>query len=185
MLQNDNNYQLFISLNNETVTGLSLLYTFRSLSIGLLDYMVVIPTHHRQGIGTQLFDFTLQKLRSVVSNGIGLLMEIQRENFEDPRETIVRKNRIKFYTALGAKILDGVEYLLPPLQSAVEPEKMYLMIRPLREMEHLSKQSFVRYINAIYSTIYHYHEHDLLDKISQKLPPRIMLHTMVTQIGTS
>jgi GNAT superfamily N-acetyltransferase len=178
MLKNDNNYHLFISVHNNSVVGISLMYIFKSLRIGLLDYIAVIRNYRRRGIGEELFNFTLEEFDSLVFNGIGLLMEIQREHVLDPEESVIRKNRISFYTLLGAKILEGVNYLLPPMRNGVEAEEMYLMIRPLGEVHHLSKASVVRYIRAIYSTIYQYHSNNLLDRISEKLPAQIMLRTM-------
>jgi hypothetical protein len=58
MLKNDNDYHLFISVNNNSVVGKSLMYIFKSLRIGLLDYMSVIPSYRRRGIGEELFNFT-------------------------------------------------------------------------------------------------------------------------------
>jgi hypothetical protein len=94
-------------------------------------------------------------------------------------KSVVRKNRISFYTLLGAKVLEGVNYLLPPMRNGGETEEMYLTIRPLVEVHHLSKSSVVRYIRAIYSTIYQYHSNNLLDRISQMLPAKIMLCAML------
>jgi GNAT superfamily N-acetyltransferase len=181
MLKNDKNYHLFISVNNNSVVGIALMYIFKPLRIGLLDYIAVIPNYRRRGIGEELFKFTLEKCGSLVSNGIGLLIEIQRENVLDPEESVVRKDRISFYTLLGAKVLEGVNYLLPPMRNGGEAEEMYLMIRPLGEVHHLSKASVVRYIRAIYSTIYQYHSNNLLDRIAQKLPAKIMLYAMTDQ----
>ena len=175
MLENDKNYHLFISLSNNSVIGISLMYIFTFLGIGFLDYMAVIPNYQRKGIGNELFNFTLERFSSNISNGIGLLMEVQKENVPDLRESITRKNRIEFYLRVGAKILDGVDYLLPPLQHGFEAEEMYLMIRPLVKIPYLTKESAVQYINAIYSTVYQYEKDDMLEKISQKLPSRIML----------
>ncbi|MFZ0896982.1 MAG: GNAT family N-acetyltransferase [Candidatus Nitrosopolaris sp.] len=150
MLKNDKNYHLFISVNNNSVVGIALMYIFKPLRIGLLDYISVIPNYRRRGIGEELFKFTLEKFGSLVSNGIGLLIEIQRENVLDPEESVVRKNRISFYTLLGAKVLKGVNYLLPPMRNGGEAEEMYLMIRPLGEVhlfqKHLLLDTYVRYI---------------------------------------
>jgi GNAT superfamily N-acetyltransferase len=175
MLKNDKNYHLFISVNNNSVVGISLMYIFYPLRIGLLDYMAVIPNYRRRGIGEKLFKFTLQKFNALVSNGIGLLIEIQKETVLDPEESVIRKKRISFYTSLGAKVLEGVNYLLPPMRNGGEAEEMYLMIRPLWEVHHLSKASVVKYISAIYSTIYQYHYNYLLERITQKLPAKIVL----------
>jgi len=61
MLENDNDYHLFVSLNSNSVDGISLVYIFRSLGIGLLDYMTVIPNHRRKRIGMELFKFTFER----------------------------------------------------------------------------------------------------------------------------
>jgi GNAT superfamily N-acetyltransferase len=178
MLRKDENYHIFVALKDNSVVGISLMYIFRSLRIGLLDYMAVIPNYRRRGIGEELFKLTFEKFGSLVSNGIGLLMEIQRQNVLDSEENLVRKNRIRFYTRLGANVLEGVNYLLPPIRNGIEPEEMYLMIRPLGEVHHLSRASVVKYIRAIYSTIYQYHDNTLLERTLQKLPTQIMLSTM-------
>jgi GNAT superfamily N-acetyltransferase len=154
MLENGCNYHLFVSLDNRKVIGISLMYTMSDLGIGLLDYIAVTSEKQRKGIGTQLFNYTLKKFKSYVHNGIGLLMEIQKENGRDRQESVARKKRICFYMRLGAKILGGVNYLLPPLQHGVEAEEMYLMLRPLVDISHLSRESVVRYIEAIYLRIY-------------------------------
>jgi nucleotide-binding universal stress UspA family protein len=99
------------------------------------------------------------------------LMEIQKVDVPDPLESNIRKNRVRFYTKAGAKIFDGVNYILPPIHNGIKAEEMYLMIRPLKQIHYLAKESVVQYIGAIYSTIYQYQNNDLLDTISQKLPP--------------
>jgi GNAT superfamily N-acetyltransferase len=181
------NYSMFICparnpvRKRNPVVGMSLMYVFRSLRIGLLDYMAVRPTYQRKGYGKEIFNGTFKELQTDVHDGIGLLMEIQREDTPNlqKREINVRKNRIRFYVNIGAKVLERVNYLLPPIQHGIEPEEMYLMIKPLNEIQHLTKESVLQYIKAIYSTIYKYHNEELLDKISRDLPSRIMLKDMV------
>jgi GNAT superfamily N-acetyltransferase len=179
MLKKDENYHLFIYLNDNSVVGISLMYIFRSLSIGFLDYLAITPNYHRRGIGKEFFEFTFEKFRSDVYNGIGLLIEVQKENVLDLEERNLREKRIRFYMRLGAKIMDGVNYILPPIQPSFGSEEMYLMIRPLGETHYLSKEPVLQYIEAIYSTIYQYQDNDLLNLISQKLPARIMLRNEV------
>lgn len=175
MLKTDDNYHLYVFLNTNEVVGISLLYNFKDLHVGLLDYMAVTKGNQRKGIGTQLFNFTLKGFEANVLNGVGLLFEIQKENVLDERERDKRIRRIRFYERLGAKILEGVNYLLPPLQPDVEPEEMYLMIKPCVETSFLSKDSTVQYIEAIYSKIYKYRNYDLLNRVEHKLPEKIFL----------
>src|ERR687885_289590 len=98
-------------------------------------------------------------------------MEIQIEE----KDIDIRKNRIRFYAKMGGKILEGVNYFLPPMQSGIEPEEMYLMIKPIEdEIRYLPKEFVLQYIEAIYSTIYQYQDKDLsLDTISRQCPSKI------------
>lgn len=148
MLENDMDYHLFISLNSNSVVGISLMYIFRSLGVGLLDYMAVIPNHRRKGIGIELFKFTLERFSSVSYSGVGLLMEVQRQDVPDAIESEIRKNRYRFYMRAGAKVLDGVNYILPPIHRGLKAEQMYLMIKPLKQIAFLTKESVIQYIRA-------------------------------------
>jgi GNAT superfamily N-acetyltransferase len=181
MLKRDKNYQLFVMMKDNSVVGISLMYVFRTLAIGLLDYMAVKPNYKRQGLGKEIFKDTLEKFMSDTPDGIGLLMEIQREDAPNLQEgeINVRKHRLRFYSNMGAKILEGVNYLLPPIQHDFEPEQMYLMIKPVNQIDYLPKEYVLQYIETIYSTIYQYQAKDLLDTISRELPNRIVLSDMV------
>jgi GNAT superfamily N-acetyltransferase len=180
MLRNDKNYHLIVSLNNNSVIGISLMYIFRSLNIGLLDYMAISPSYRGQGLGKEIFNFTLEKLSSIISNGIGLLIEVQKENnLLDQQEMTIRKNRIRFYIKLGVKLLDKVNYLLPPIYPSNKEEEMYLMIKPIKKIYYLSKEQVIQYIDIIYSTIYKYYDNDLLDKISSDIAEKIILRSLV------
>lgn len=179
MLKEDKDYHLLIAANNSSVVGISLLYAFRSLRIGLLDYMAMHSKYQGRGIGKKLFGFTVQVLRSHINPVIGLIMEIQKENVPDPHDRLKRKNRIKFYQQLGAKVLDGVNYRLPS-QNRGKPEDMYLMIAPLTNIYSISKHLVTEYVSAIYSTIYQDENKDLLNSMTCNLPATIMIRDIVT-----
>ena len=181
MLRCDDNYNLFASLNiDNKVVGISLMYTFKDLGFGLLDYMAVTPDCQNKGIGTEIFKFTLDEFMSYIPNGIGLLLEIQKENIPDLQETEIKKRvkRINFYKRLGVKNLEGVDYLLPPLQPNAQTEEMYLMIRPLMKTLYLSKESIIGFINTIYSRIYECKDSNLLDRVVHRLPEKIYLRDL-------
>jgi len=175
MLKNDRNYHLIASLNNNIVIGISLFYVFRSLNIGLLDYLAITPSFRCRGIGKELFNFTFEKVVSIISNGIGLLIEIQQENIFDQQEKNIRKNRIQFYSTLGVKLLDKVNYLLPAIHSGTKEEEMYLMIKPIKKIDYLSKEQISIYIRKIYHVVYQYFDNDLIDRTLSKMPEKIML----------
>ena len=175
---NDKNYQLYVACHNYSVIGISLLYVFQYLDIGYLDYIAVKSDYQGKGVGKVLFGFNLHELERLISEAKGLLLEVQRDvaNLQD---NALRKNRVQFYMQLGAKILDGVDYILPPLQSESVPENMYLVMRPLKNIDFLSKESILQYISSIYSIIYQYQSDDILEKISMKTPARVTLCGMM------
>jgi ribosomal protein S18 acetylase RimI-like enzyme len=179
MLNEDRDYHLFVALDSKIVVGMSLLYVFRSLNIAFLDYIAVAPNHQRMGVGKNLFRFMLQWCRKQHYSLIGLLMEIQKEDVADIHENLKRMNRIRFYSRLGSKVLDGVKYMLPS-QDNSKPEEMYLMIAPLTELHSLAKSSVLEYVSMIYSTIYQFSDNNnnnanLLNKTFSGLPKTIAL----------
>lgn len=178
MLKDDRDYHLFIAASKTAVVGISLLYAFKSLHIGLLDYLAVDPNYQRRGIGKKLFRFTIQKLCSQMPGVVGLILEIQKERVHDSNGGHIIKDRIRFYRQLGARVLDGVNYLLPS-QTHGKPEEMYLMIVPLARMHSLPKRFVIQYVRAIYSTIYQYENNDLLDAMCGNLPTTIRVRDIV------
>lgn len=179
MLKDDKNYHLLIALNNDSVLGISLLYMFKNLKVGFLDYMAVSPNHQRKGIGTELFKFTIKKCNSELSDVNGLLLEVQKENISDLKEIRKRKDRIRLYTRLGVKVLNGVNYLLPS-QNDGDLEEMYLMIKPLAAINSLSKLTVFQYVDALYSKIYQYeNSNDLLTRIFKNIPTTVDICDLV------
>ena len=178
MLKNDNNYHLIASLNNNTVIGISLLYIFKSLNIGLLDYLAITPSFRGYGVGKELFNFTFEKFKKMDSNGIGLLLEIQKENVFDQQEKDTRKKRIRFYSKLGVKLLDKVNYLLPAIYPNAIEEEMYLMIKPIKKINYLSKDQVLRYISKIYHIVYQYFNNDLINIIYNTMPEKIIIRSL-------
>ncbi len=173
MLQNDN-YNLFIAKENNSIVGIFLLYIFRDLKIGLLGYMAVVPPYQRKGIGTKMFRYVLDELRRRLDNPVGLLLEIQKEDVDDPEERIKREDRIRFYARHGAKILSNVNYLMPP-QHGDNTQEMHLMIVPLARIDSLPKESVHKFIEAIHSRVYQYEKNDLLEKTMKTLPHTIKI----------
>ncbi len=174
MLKNDHDYHLLVAVKDRLVVGMALLYVFRSLGIGLLDYMAVTLGHQGRGIGSKLFRYTLERFRAEVTNPTGLLLEVQKEDVNDSAERRKRIDRIRFYARLGAKILVGVNYRLPP-QHGSDPEETYLMIVPLKNLRSLSKNSILEFVKAVYSRVYRYQSDDLLDMVARDLPRTIRI----------
>ncbi|HEX5519940.1 MAG TPA: GNAT family N-acetyltransferase [Candidatus Nitrosocosmicus sp.] len=179
LLKKDENYYLIASLYNNLVNGISLMYVFRSLNFGLLDYIAIDPAFRSQGLGKKTFKFTYEKLVTIIPNGIGLVMEVQKENDLDKEGKDARKNRIKFYNSLEVKLLDKVNYFLPQIHSGTKEEEMHLMIKPLVKTDYLTREQVFMCIENIYRTIYQYHNNDLADKIFYNTPEKIILRSLL------
>ena len=48
--------------------------------MALLDYMAVIPNFQQRGVGGKLFEFTNKELNHFLSDNIGMLLEVPKEN---------------------------------------------------------------------------------------------------------
>jgi len=172
MIQKDDNYHAIVALQDEKVIGFSLLYLFPSLKFGVLDYIAVINEFQGKGIGIGLFNFSFKKFSPKISDRIGLLMEIQKDNVQKISENEIRKRRIKFYKNLGCKFLNGINYLLPS-QIGGHPEEMYLMIKPIKNINSLSRNDVSKFVGAIYSKMYFSKTNDLIDKVFYNSPDLI------------
>jgi GNAT superfamily N-acetyltransferase len=182
MLKNDENYHLYVAIEDSTVVGMALLYGFPELHIGLLDYMAVLPEYQGKGIGSKLFSYVLGEFSRENPKWLGLLLEVQVESVADSKERTKRESRIKFYLRLGAKILLGVHYLIPP-QHGTSPEETYLMIVPQKRIQSLSRDTVCRYIRAIYTRVYDYSGNTLLKETAEKMPVKIELSNIIEVHG--
>jgi GNAT superfamily N-acetyltransferase len=169
MLKNDSRYHLYVAIKDRSMIGISLLYIFEELKMALLDYMAVLPTFQRRGVGGKLFEFTDNELNHLLLDNIGMLLEVPKENISDLDEWLRRRSRIQFYSRLGVKVLKGVNYLLP-IQIDDNVEEMYLMIKLSKNMTRISKKSIVDFIDSVYTDVYDYRKDDLLSKTTATMP---------------
>ncbi len=112
---------LFIGQLNGEVVCMALVWPLQNSDFVLLDYMAVKQTYQNLGIGTNFLKNILSKYCTKNRN---IIVEV-----EDPKEGDKenRSKRVAFYRNNGAKELENVPYLLPPLQG-IEPTKMILML---------------------------------------------------------
>src|ERR671919_990906 len=182
MLKNDSRYHLYVAIKDRSMIGISLLYIFEELKMALLDYMAVLPTFQRRGIGRKLFEFTNNEFNRIVPDNIGMLLEVPKENVFDPDELLIRKRRLLFYFRLGVKVLKGVNYLLPIQVDGDAAEEMYLMIKLSKNITWISKKIIADFINSVYTDVYDYRKGDLLRKTTTNLPDVIDIKELKVQL---
>ena len=170
MLRNDKRYHLYAAIEGRAMIGISLLYIFEELKMALLDYMAVLPTFQRRGVGGKLFEFTNNELNHLLLDNIGMLLEVPKENVFDPDELLIRKRRLLFYFRLGVKVLKGVNYLLPIQVDGDAAEEMYLMIKLSKNITSISKKIVADFINSVYTDVYDYRKTDLLCRTITSMP---------------
>jgi GNAT superfamily N-acetyltransferase len=180
MLRHDSRYHLYAALEDRSMIGISLLYVFEKLKMGLLDYMGIIPNFQRRGIGRKLFEFTDNEFNRCIPDNIGILLEVPKEDVSDPNEWLKRKKRIQFYSNLGVKVLKGVNYLLP-IQIDGDVEEMYLMIKLSKNVTSISRKSIADFINSVYTDVYDYRKTDLLRRTITNLPDVIDIKELKVQ----
>ena len=175
MLEFDPNYHLLVAREDDFAVGFSLLYAFNELNAAFLDFMAIDKTYRGRSIGSELFRYTLNASRRLVMSSIGLFFEVERDSPVEHDTEGFKYRRVRFYRRHGAKVFENVYDMLPNLHGG-EPEEMYLMIIPNREIAYLERSFVFRAVKSIYLTMYHYCDKlDLLDFTIGCLPPRIRL----------
>jgi GNAT superfamily N-acetyltransferase len=170
ILKTDPHYMLYIAKKDEQFVGFALLYFFDELKICFLDFMAVISQMQGKGIGTFMIQCIIKKVLRDAPDFVGIIFLVLQENAENGYEKEIRKKRIRFYFKEGAKKFENFVFLLPPDGK----KKAYLMILPIRSVTSFSKRRVIEYINAIYH-IYQNENSELINKITQNLPPKIRL----------
>ena len=152
---NNKPYFMNIYQKDNVPVAFSLIYIFKGQKFALFDYMAVKKNYRNMGIGSKLFNYTCEFAFNKLEDENSLIfLEV-----EDPKhgnnleENILRERRIKLYYGLGAKILENLQYFLPPL-SEKKPTIMIMMAVSKINLEKIRKEHLVKILKNIYSNIY-------------------------------
>ena len=163
-----NEHLLIGSLSGEVVC-MALVWPLENSDFILLDYMAVKEKYRKQGIGTSLIKSILSKY---CTNNSSIIVEV-----EDPKEADKesRSKRVAFYRSNGAKELENVPYLLPPLQG-IEPTKMILMLFSNNKNTIVEGIVVKKLIAQIYAELYCREANDqLLNSFIDLVPSTVYL----------
>ena len=162
--------KLYVASENNEITFLALLWPLKTTEFILLDYIATKATQRGKGIASAFLSALREKL--VAANQY-LILEVEDPKFGDRQSE--KEKRVTFYKRHGAKQLEGVRYLLPPLDGTI-PTEMILMMFPEFRSEEIVGATVKSVIIQIYRELYGRGEDDtLLNTFVHDIGDRIKL----------
>ena len=147
---------LYTGSSDNEIAFIALLWPLKETDFILLDYIATKDAHRGKGIASAF----LEKLRTDLLNSAKhLILEVERPEVGD--NSGEKEKRVMFYKRRGAKVMDGVRYLLPPLAGG-EPTEMILMLFPESKNESISSTVVKNLITQMYRELYGRPEDDAL-----------------------
>ena len=147
--------RLYVTSSHGEIAFLALLWPLKETDFVLLDYMATKANHRGQGIASAFLTTLRDEL---INTGKHLILEVENPQFGDPQE---KERRVAFYKRHGARELEDVKYLLPPLDGTT-PTEMILMIFPEYSDEKISGALVKNLIMRMYRELYNRKEDDAL-----------------------
>ncbi|HEY9077362.1 MAG TPA: GNAT family N-acetyltransferase [Anaerolineaceae bacterium] len=122
---------LIAVFNMEKFTGLICYWDVEPLKMIYLWYFAVVPEGRNQGTGKQIYHDLVQM---IPSGYLGMMFDVETPAFaSDDNQKNLRSRRIDFYRRNGARLVDGVYYMMQA--GPFNPEMpMHIMIHPLQEL---------------------------------------------------
>lgn len=148
--------KLYVASSDDEIIFLALLWPLKTTEFILLDYMATKVTHRAKGIASA---FLTELRKRLTSTKQYLIMEVEDPQFGDRQKE--KEKRIAFYKRHGAKVLEGVRYLLPPLNGSI-PTEMILMVFPEYSRKEIGGALIKSMILQIYRELYDRQEDDAL-----------------------
>lgn len=135
-------------VEQETVVGFSYFSCYREYYLGFLKFIAVRVDIRGKGYGPILLQDAVQQLRidGVHATGwpyLGLVFEVERpETAENEADRLLRERRIEFYRRNGARMLEQVDYIAPPVTADQPSLPFHLMV--LRAVPKYGMQRWLR-----------------------------------------
>lgn len=154
-------FHIGAALEDDVVVGGAVFMFLRRCNIGFINYIFVESGRRGRGVG----EFIYHHLRNILERDAmtlnnrrleGVVFEVEKEDspiaFGEPTERI---KRLRFFGRMGAAILEGLDYVQPPLHAGEDPLPMYLMFDPIGNREKLlSATRLLSWVEHIYRVVY-------------------------------
>lgn len=161
---------LHVGHSDGRVVFMALLWPIEATMFTLLDYLATHTDFRGRGIASQ---FMVRMRAQMDSASTYLVMEVEDPAHGDNRRE--RQQRYDLYRHLGARQLQGIHYLLPPLQGG-EPTDMILMLFPEGRDGYLRGDIVKLLITKIYAELYGRTDDDpLLSRSLQNIQSEVQL----------
>src|ERR1041384_3755060 len=148
--------KLYVTSSDDEITFLAMLWPLKTTEFILLDYMATKARHRAKGIASAFMTELGKNLRNAKKY---LIIEVEDPKFGDRQKE--KEKRVTFYKRHGAKVLEGVRYLLPPLDGST-PTEMILMVFPDHSGKEIDGAVIKSVILQIYRELYDRQEDDAL-----------------------
>src|SRR5262249_16199180 len=121
-------------VDQNVVIGFTYFASFREYYLGFLKFIAVRADIRSKGYGKILLQDSLEQLRADGRRAtgwpyLGLVLEVERPEMaanDDERQQ--RERRIQFYERNGAKLIEGIDYVAPPIAPGQPSLPFHLMI---------------------------------------------------------
>lgn len=141
--------QLYLGYQENEVVFMALLWPLKDTEFILLGDMATKKSHRGQGIGTAFLNKIRQDLRE---KNKFILLEVENPDRGSEREE--KGRRVAFYRRVGAQVMQGVRYVLPPLDGSSISTEMLLMVFPEYRNDTIAAKIVKEAIAQIYRELY-------------------------------
>jgi len=163
-------YYFLLATENEITVGLAIVRVLRDGTAALLEYMTVVPSQRRRGIGGQI---VLAAARAVNAPPVTLLLEVESDRIKSPDQSL-RARRKQFYRMLGALELRDLSWIMPPVIATPPPAMEMMVLAPA--VSSIRREKLRQWLVNIYVDVYGQSADDpRIDVMLRDLPEEVEL----------
>jgi hypothetical protein len=147
--------QAFVAMEGQALAGVAALRLLRSVEWSFLRYFAIAEERRSRGLGRRFWRLLHHSLRNEAwPPRIIFEVEDPGDVAADEAERVIRRRRISFWTACGARLLPVSGYVLPDYTAAGTTEPMLLMAATPAVAPSVQGDQLRKLVRAIYTDRY-------------------------------
>jgi len=163
------NYFLFLATEEGAPVGFAVARLLSGGSTALLEYMAVAHAQRERGLGRQIVLGTAHAVQAPLRT---LLLEVESDRVDSP-DRVLRTRRKNFYRSLGAREMQGLRWIMPPV-TGTPPPAMEMMI--FGTENPVPRHQLRTWLTDIYVDVYDQSADDpRIDSMLNSLPDEVRL----------